>query len=112
MKKKILIPGRVRSIKGGFSYIPHRFFPGGFIASLNQQKLLLYLFLIIVLQFTVDDYMEARRGLMDKDLIAFDGSFFQVLDLPSEPVRVSESKEDPATVAKFIMQSLKESSSC
>ena len=129
MKKKLLVPGRVRSIKGGFSYIPHRFFSGGFLASLNQQELLLYLLLIIVsdrngisfygydlicslLQFTVDDYIEARRGLMAKDLIAFDGSFFQVLELPSEPVRVSDATEDPATVAQSVMQSLKVSPSC
>jgi len=114
MKKKILVPGRVRRINGGFSYIPHSFFANGFLASLNQTELLLYLFLIMVsdrngisfygydltcslLQFSLDDYMEARRSLVEKDLIAFEGSLFQVLSLPPERVKVSVG-EDPATV--------------
>lgn len=97
--KKILNPNRLRHIKGGFSFIPHRFLTDGFLASLSQTELLLYLFLVLVgdrhgvsfyaydsictlLQFSLEDYIEARNGLMDKDLIAFDGAIFQVLDLP------------------------------
>ena len=44
IKKRILNPGRVRQIAGGFSYIPHRFLTGGFLASLEQKEILLYLF--------------------------------------------------------------------
>ena len=97
--KKILNPDRLRHIKGGFSFIPHRFLTDGFLASLSQTELLLYLFLVLVgdrhgvsfyaydsictlLQFSLEDYIEARNGLIDKDLIAFDGAIFQVLDLP------------------------------
>lgn len=98
--KKILNPNRLRHIKGGFSFIPHRFLTDGFLASLSQTELLLlYLFLVLVgdrhgvsfyaydsictlLQFSLEDYIEARNGLIDKDLIAFDGAIFQVLDLP------------------------------
>lgn len=102
IKKKILDPGRVRRIQGGFSFIPHRFLTDGFLASLDQQEILLYLFLILAsdrnglsfysydaictfLQITVDEYVEARDSLIKKDLIAFDGNLFQVLDLPKEP---------------------------
>lgn len=98
--KKILNPDRLRHIKGGFSFIPHRFLTDGFLASLSQTEILLYLFLVLVgdrhgvsfyaydsictlLQFCLEDYIEARNGLIDKDLIAFDGAIFQVLDLPS-----------------------------
>ena len=40
-----------------------------------------------LLRFTLEDYLVARNGLIDKDLIAFDGHLFQVLSLPDKPVR-------------------------
>lgn len=103
IKKRILEPARVRRIQGGFSFIPHRFLTDGFLASLDQAEILLYLFLVLasdrnglsfysydaicnLLQITVDDYVEARDGLINKDLIAFDGTLFQVLDLPEKPI--------------------------
>lgn len=111
IKKKILNPNRIRRINGGFSFIPHRFLTDGFLASLEQKELLLFLFLVIVsdrnglsfysydaicslLQLNVDQYIKARDGLIHKDLIAFDGSVFQVLDLPSKPVLSSRAKPD------------------
>ncbi|MFQ5801023.1 MAG: helix-turn-helix domain-containing protein [Candidatus Hydrothermarchaeales archaeon] len=131
IEKKILEPKRVRRIDGGFSYIPHRFLTDGFLSSLSQKELLLYLFLVLVsdrhglsyysydaicslLQLSVDEYMEARDGLMEKDLIAFDGTIFQVLDLPSEPVQPVGAKLVPEldragqrpTIKNFIQQSL------
>jgi len=48
IKKRILNPGRIRRIAGGFSYIPHRFLTGGFLAFLEQKEIRLYLFLILV----------------------------------------------------------------
>jgi len=47
IKKKVLNAERVRRIDGGFSFIPHRFLLEGFLASLNQKQLLLYLFLVL-----------------------------------------------------------------
>ena len=47
IKKKILASNRIRRINGGFSFIPHRFLTDGFLASLGQKELLLYLFLIL-----------------------------------------------------------------
>ncbi|GAH63124.1 unnamed protein product [marine sediment metagenome] len=56
---------------------------------------------------------------MDRDLIAFDGTVFQVLDLPAKPkmgsAKVSMSKpdndsdqeENPAVIAQIIRQSLR-----
>jgi integrase len=37
------------------------------------------------LQITVDEYILARDLLIEKDLIAFNGSLFQVLALPQKP---------------------------
>ena len=48
IRKKLLNPERIRRIDGGFSFIPHRFLSDGFLASLDQKELLLYLFLILV----------------------------------------------------------------
>ena len=112
IKKRILDTNRIRHIDGGFSFIPHRFLTDGFLASLSQQEILLYLFLSLVsdryglsfysydamcslLQLSVDDYIEARDGLIKKGLIAFDGTIFQVLDLPSKPLQASPTKPGP-----------------
>jgi hypothetical protein len=112
MRKKVLNPNRIRHIEGGFSFIPHRFLTDGFLASLSQIEILLYLFLCLVsdryglsfysydaicslLQLSVDEYIEARDGLIRKDLIAFDATIFQVLELPPKPVRDFPAELDP-----------------
>jgi len=124
IKKKILNSQRIRRIDGGFSFIPHRFLTDGFLASLGQRELLLYLFLIVVsdrhglsfysyeticslLQLSLDQYMEARDGLIEKDLVAFDGTLFQVLELPCAPVQ-TQAPEKRADIVKLIRQSLQE----
>ena len=45
--KKVLVADRIRRIDGGFSFIPHRFLTDGFLASLQQQELMLYVFLVL-----------------------------------------------------------------
>ena len=99
IRKKILAPDRVRQIEGSFGFIPHRFLTDGFLSALNQHELLLYLFLIMaadryglsfyschsicsLLGLSDDQYLKAKDGLIAKDLIAFDGTIFQVLSLP------------------------------
>ncbi|MFH1349405.1 MAG: helix-turn-helix domain-containing protein [Pseudomonadota bacterium] len=121
--KKILNPDRLRRIEGGFSFIPHRFIIDGFLSSLSQKELLLYLFLCLVsdrnglsyysydaicclLQFSLDAYIEARDGLIRKDLIAFDGTLFQVLNLPEQPQKSLPVKEHRRQVQNLIQQSL------
>jgi hypothetical protein len=125
IKKKILNPGRVRHIDGGFSFIPHRFLTDGYLGCLNQKELLLYLFLIVVsdrhglsfysydsicslLQITADQYIDARAALIEKDLIAFDGTIFQVLDLPPKPITPFGPKNRPSAIEQIIEQSIKE----
>jgi hypothetical protein len=108
IEKKPLESHRIRKIAGSFAFIEHRFLRHGFWSSLGHHELLLYLFLVIVadrnglsyycydkicslLQITVDDYILARNLLIEKDLIAFDGSLFQVLSLPQKPPSSSAS---------------------
>ena len=45
--KKVLVADRIRRIDGGFSFIPHRFLTDGFLKTLSQQQLLLYIFLVL-----------------------------------------------------------------
>ena len=123
--KKIINSKRVRRIDGGFSFVPHRFLTDGFFQALSQRELLLYLFLVLasdrhglsyyaydticsLLQFRVEDYIEARNSLLEKDLIAFDGTLFQVLYLPSKPFTVPNQQENQETIARLINHSLKE----
>ena len=134
IKTKILCPNRVRRITGSFAFIEHRFLRDGFSESLSHRELLLYVFLVLVadrngvsyysydkiyslLKILMDEYLNARDALIDKDLIAFDGYFFQVLSLPEKPVnqhlRLLKSQQqmekyDPATICNLIGQSLKE----
>jgi len=103
IEKKALIPERVRKTEGNFSYIPFRFLSGGFFNSLSRDEKLVYFLLIMVsdrqglsyysqdkmstlLELNLDEFIEARNGLIEKSLIAFDGLLFQVLSLPKSPL--------------------------
>jgi hypothetical protein len=93
---------------------------------LDQTEILLYFFLVLAsdrnglsfysydaictfLKITADEYIEARDSLMNKDLIAFDGSLFQVLDLPKEPVqRKQRQNHGIMKIENLIQQSIGE----
>jgi hypothetical protein len=134
--KRVLDPNRIRRIDGGFSFIPHRFLTDGFLSSLTQKEILLYFFLILAsdryglsfysydaicsfLQITLDQYIEARDSLVRKNLIAFDGTLFQVLDLPESPLQrppmkaalASDRPQQRCQIATLIQQSLWEAES-
>lgn len=129
--RKPLVNHRVRKIKGSFAFVEHRFIRHGFWATLGHHELLLYLFLVMVadrqglsfysydkicslLTINVDEYILARDLLIKKDLLAFDGTFFQVLSLPPEPIRTSRllqekadmEREDPAAIHQLIQGGL------
>ena len=122
--KTVLDPSRVRTITGSFAFIEHRFLRGGFLHSLSHHELLLYLFLVLaadrqglsfytyericsLLHLCVDEYILARDGLIHKDLIAFDGTLFQVLELPAAAVKEAKAPHS-AAVAGQIQLSLME----
>jgi hypothetical protein len=130
--KKVLNSDRIRRIDGGFSFIPHRFLTDGFLKTLSQQQLVLYIFLVLAadrdglsfysydricsfLHMTLEQYTAARDGLIEKDLIAFDGTLFQVLSLPAGPARSSmnipggqmKGCRTPAAIGPIIAQLFK-----
>ncbi len=133
IRKHPLIAHRLRRLQGGFAAIEHRFLRDGFWAALDHHELLLYIFLVLVADrqgmsyysydkicslicVSLDEYIVARDGLIDKDLIAFDGRLFQVLSLPAAPKcplraplvnREDMCRDDPATVRQLIVNSLK-----
>ena len=124
IKKHVLNAQRVRRIDGGFSFIPHRFLTDGFLSALNPSQQQLYFFLVLaadrhglsfysydricnLLQMSVDQYIEARDDLIAKDLIAFNGTIFQVLDLPqSQPKKTTPAQS--TALNDLIQQCVKE----
>lgn len=97
--RKPIVFERVRSIPRSFSWIDRNLLHHGHLGRLNQSEMLLYFFLVLVagpegtsfwgqeriakiLSLTVDEVLEARRGLVEKNLVAFDYPRFQVLSLP------------------------------
>ena len=129
-----LVPDRVRCIGGrGFAFVPNRFLLDGFFAALGHDELLLYFLLLLagdrsglsfyhydrlcsLLGMPVERYLRARNSLIEKDLIAFDGTRFQVLELPAEPpaasrlLRTTEDleRDDAATARVLIRESLRQ----
>lgn len=127
-----IIPDRVRRIDGGFCFIPHRFLRDGFFVSLTRDELALYLLLLLagdrcgvsfyhydslcsLLEMPLEVFLDARNGLIDKDLVAYDGTRFQVLSLPARPVVKARrpvttaddlEDDDPATVRSLALRSL------
>jgi len=125
-------PDRIRRIEpGGFAFVPNRFLRDGFLASLTHDERSLYLFLVLaadsngvsfyrydsicsILQLPLESYLAARDALMDKDLLAFDGTRFQVLSLPeklipSPPLLLTPEgrrKDDPATIHALVLGEL------
>lgn len=104
LAKTLILPERKRVLTPPFAWIDRRFLLNGFLAELSHHENLLYFFLALVadrdglsfysydklcqlLKLAVDDYIQARNGLIDKGLIAFDGRQFQVLALPKSPPR-------------------------
>jgi len=130
--RPLIRPDRLRSTAGGFAFVPNRFLHGGFFASLNHPERALYLFLVLaadrqglsyyrhdricsILEMTLDEYLFVRDSLIAKDLIAFDGSRFQVLSLPPSPIaeagrplltRHDLEEHDPATVRQLLVREL------
>ena len=127
-----IVPERVRSIGGhSFAFLPHRFLREGFFASLSPDELRLYVLLVLaadrnglsfyhydsicsLLEIPLESYLRARNALITKDLIAFDGTRFQVLSLPERPHFETApqttddqfEQDDPATIRRVVRTSL------
>lgn len=131
--RRPICPDRVRSIGGkGFAFVPNRFLHDGFFSALNEDELVLYFALVLagdrnglsfyhydslcsLIGMTVERYVAARNQLISLDLIAFDGTRFQVLSLPAKAKRQTQpplqnamafEEQDPATIHLLIKDSL------
>ncbi len=99
ISKTMIMPERQRVLTPPFAWIDRRFLFDGFLVTLSPRENLLYFFLVLaadrngvsfysydkictLLKLDVDAYVQARDGLIRKQLIAFDGQLFQVLALP------------------------------
>lgn len=121
LSKTLILPERRRVLVPPFAWIDRRFLLNGFLAALSHHENLLYFFLVLaadrdglsfysydkicqLLQLAVDDYIQARNGLIDKGLIAFDGRQFQVLALPQTARRrsVSASPHEVEALANIL----------
>jgi hypothetical protein len=129
-----ILPDRVRQIAGqGFAFVPHRFLRDGFLTALDRDQLALYVFLLLAanrhgvsfhgydaicatLRMPLECYLQARNALIAQDLIAFDGTRFQVLSLPDHCPTATESRplrnqadydqHDSATIRAMILDGL------
>lgn len=133
VRRAPILPQRLRSIGGqSFAFLPHRFLRDGFFASLAPDELRLYVVLVLaadryglsfyhydslcsLLEIPLDRYLRARNALIDKDLIAFDGTRFQVLSLPERPhfeqaqsltTDTQFETDDPATIRRIVRTAL------
>lgn len=111
-------PHRIRTIRGSFSWIDHRFFRQGFDQGLTRTEKLLYLVLVAVsncdgVSFYSDErlgefldihhqheFTGARDELVGRDLIAFKDGVYQVLDLPARPSSRYEFGSNRLTVSE------------
>ena len=124
--KTVIIPERRRSLVPPFAWVDRRFLFDGYLSRLSPKENLLYFFLVLVadrhglsfysydricqlLKLTVDDYIQARDGLIEKQLSAFDGRQFQVLALPRRailkiprPREVCESEKDAQVLKSLV----------
>jgi hypothetical protein len=127
-----IVPQRLRSTGGqSFAFLPHRFLREGFFASLAPDELRLYVLLVLaadrnglsfyhydsicsLLELPLESYIRARNALITKNLIAFDGTRFQVLSLPDTPrfdnpaplTHATCEDDDPATIRALVRRSL------
>src|SRR5215471_7323097 len=106
-------PDRRRSIRGSFSWIDHRFLREEFDQGLTRLEKLLYFLLVAVsnvdgVSFYSDarlaelldirfphELYGARNELVARDLIAYEGGIYQVVDLPATSPRKGRDGSPP-----------------
>jgi hypothetical protein len=126
ISKQPIVPERIRSISGSFSWIDHRILTDGFLTAMSRDEIVLYFFLVLVgdkngvsfysydkicqlLKIELDEYIQARNLLLKRSLIAFQQGRFQVLGLPGQQVQLNEPQRgDEFRSLKTIFQTLME----
>lgn len=100
---------RLRILEKPFAWIPFRLITEGHFNNLTDNAKLVYLFLCLVadnkglsfygirristyFELTTEQIIIARKELIKKDMIAYDGRLYQVLSLPSFSAQAIPSK--------------------
>jgi len=132
LQRNPIRPERVRRIgPDGFAFVHNRFLREGFFAALSPAERELYFLLVLaadrhglsfyhydsicaLLQMELETYLQARNALITRDLIAYDGTRYQVLSLPERPdpgptreLRSAEdfAEHDRATIGTLLRRS-------
>jgi hypothetical protein len=110
-------PDRLRSIRGSFSWIDHRFLRQGFDQGLTRLEKLLYFVLVAVsnqdgVSFYSDqrlgeildirfphEFTGARDELLARDLIAYEERIYQVLQLPEQAPSAPRCRSQATPIA-------------
>ena len=125
MRKRLLLPVRVRRVPPQFSWVDQRLVRDGHIARCEPEALALYLFLVTVadargLSFYSDPSIErllslpperlarARVGLIRAGLIAYEAPLYQVLALESSRVQTPASARAPSRRGSGELRAMRE----
>ena len=118
MKKSqgLISPDRVRKLPAHYSWIDHRLVHEKYLKRLSCEGAALYLFLLCVgdregLSYYSDkgikqktklvDIESARMELIERDLVAWNSPFYQVLSLP-EKIKVAEKQQPCSPLSEFL----------
>jgi len=103
----LLRPERIRSVEKPFAWLPFRLLTDGHLANLSDRAKLMYLLLCLAadknglsfwgdkriqsyFQLDTSELQLAKRELIDKDLIAYDGHLYQLLSLPKAAIKTNQ----------------------
>ena len=112
----LINPDRVRKLPAHYSWIDHRLVHEKYLKSLSCEGAALYLFLLCVgdkkgLSYYSDkairhrsrlvDIESAREELIERDLVAWNMPFYQVLSLP-EKIKAAEKRPSCSPPPEFL----------
>ena len=101
-RKYLICPAKKRRIPRGFSWLDHRLARSGHLKRCSSDALAVYLFLVVVgdedglsyysdssmgslLPLTTEQLRQARKNLIQAELIAYASPLYQVLDIIASP---------------------------
>ena len=116
-QRALLRPDRLRNVEHPFGWVPCRMLTNGTIASMSPIERQLYLVLALVadrrgisfygdqrIQRTLgcsqEELRQARAALMTRDILAFDGTTYQLLPLPPDATRTANTSREPSQPSK------------
>ena len=112
-RQALLRPDRLRTVERPFGWVPCRILTNGTIASMSPMEKQLYLVLALAadrhgisfygdkriqrtLGCTREELAYARAALIARDLLAYDGTTYQLLRLPQDATRTANTSGEPS----------------